>query len=109
MLKLWVHAQVMGAPIAASLLMTDGLLGLRGWQWLFLIEGLPTICAGIWMYLTLAPAPLDASFLTAAERDFVHQRVKSNKVICVRRPARSSSWLLERRQCHRVGILGSSP
>ena len=35
-----------GAPIAAMLLSLNGVLGLRGWKWLFLLEGLPTIAFG---------------------------------------------------------------
>jgi hypothetical protein len=37
---------VAGAPIAATLLSLNGMFGLRGWQWLFLLEGLPTIVFG---------------------------------------------------------------
>ncbi len=61
-------------------LLADGLLGLRGWQWLFLLEGISTIALGVWVWLTLAPAPLEAKFLSPSERDWVHQRVKSHKV-----------------------------
>lgn len=56
------------------------MLGLKGWQWLFLLEGVPTVVLGVWVWLTLAPAPLEASFLTQPEREYVHQRVKANKV-----------------------------
>ena len=41
-----VDLQVAGAPIAAMLLSLNGWLGLRGWKWLFLLEGLPTIAFG---------------------------------------------------------------
>ena len=41
-----MSSQVAGAPIAAMLLSLNGVLGLRGWQWLFLLEGLPTIAFG---------------------------------------------------------------
>ena len=41
-----VASQVAGAPIAAMLLSLNGVLGLRGWKWLFLLEGLPTIAFG---------------------------------------------------------------
>ncbi|BDA43829.1 Putative tartrate transporter [Coccomyxa sp. Obi] len=72
-------AQVIGAPVASGLLLTDGFLHLRGWQWLFLLEGLPTVCLGVWIWLTLAPTPLGAKFLSAAEQDAVHQQVKTNR------------------------------
>lgn len=40
-------SQVLGGPMAAALLLLDGTLGLHGWQWLFLCEGLPTIAFGV--------------------------------------------------------------
>jgi MFS family permease len=73
-------AQVVGAPLAAGLLLTDGALGLHGWQWLFLVEGVPTILAGLWIWLTLAPTPEKAKFLAPAERAWVARRVEENKV-----------------------------
>jgi ACS family tartrate transporter-like MFS transporter len=38
---------IVGAPISALLLGLDGRLGLRGWQWLFLLEGLPAVLLGV--------------------------------------------------------------
>ena len=38
---------IVGAPISEALLKLDGALGLRGWQWLFLVEGLPAVLVGI--------------------------------------------------------------
>ena len=40
-------SMIVGAPLSAGLLALDGWLGLRGWQWLFLIEGLPAVLLGI--------------------------------------------------------------
>jgi ACS family tartrate transporter-like MFS transporter len=37
---------VVAAPVAAGLLLLDGVAGLRGWQWLFLLEGLPALLLG---------------------------------------------------------------
>src|SRR3954453_19764766 len=37
-------ATFLGSPLSVSLLELDGLLGLKGWQWLFVLEGLPTVC-----------------------------------------------------------------
>jgi ACS family tartrate transporter-like MFS transporter len=58
---------VMGS-IAGALMSLDGRLGLAGWQWLFLIEGLPAIVLGI-VFLGLLPdGPADAFWLTEPER-----------------------------------------
>ncbi len=39
--------QVVGAPLAAALLLMEGVCGLHGWQWLFIIEGAATCLWGI--------------------------------------------------------------
>ncbi len=58
-------SQVIGAPIGAALMLMDGLRGIRGWRWLFLIEGLITIVFGIAFYVSLfateMPTPLTNS------------------------------------------------
>ena len=46
---MWMRVQVISGPIASALLLADGAGGLKGWQWLFLIEGLPTILLGFWV------------------------------------------------------------
>src|SRR5918996_1075158 len=40
-------AMIIGAPVSEALLALDGRLGLQGWQWLFLIEGLPAVLFGV--------------------------------------------------------------
>ncbi len=47
-------SQVIGAPIGAALMLMDGLRGIRGWRWLFLIEGLITILFGIAFYVSIS-------------------------------------------------------
>lgn len=64
-----------GAPISTSLLYLDGVAGLRGWQWLFLLEGLPSILLGVvtWFYLT--ERPREAGWLAPDERAWLDARV----------------------------------
>ena len=52
---------VIGAPISGLLLGLDGMMGLRGWQWLFILEGIPSVLLGIvtWFYLTDRPEKAD--------------------------------------------------
>ena len=59
---------VIGAPISGLLLGLDGAMGLKGWQWLFIIEGVPSVLLGIvtWFYLTDRPAKAD--WLTPSRR-----------------------------------------
>ena len=59
---------VFGGPIAGLLLGMDGMRGLHGWQWLFLLEGVPAILLGIVTWLLLPDSPRQARFLNDAER-----------------------------------------
>jgi MFS transporter, ACS family, tartrate transporter len=61
-------AGVIGGPISGALLSLHGAGGLAGWQWLFLLEGVPSIVLGVVVLLVLAERPEDAAWLTAAER-----------------------------------------
>ncbi|CAK0757688.1 hypothetical protein CVIRNUC_002561 [Coccomyxa viridis] len=85
-------AQVISGPIASALLLADGAGGLKGWQWLFLIEGIPTILLGFWIFFTLQPNALKAKFLTPAEQEYVHQRVKDHKERMAKESGIQSTW-----------------
>jgi MFS transporter, ACS family, tartrate transporter len=61
--------------IAGALLNLDGHLGLRGWQWLFLVEGLPPILFGIAFFVFLPDGPAHANWLTEDERLWIIHHV----------------------------------
>jgi ACS family tartrate transporter-like MFS transporter len=61
--------------IAGALLNLDGHLGLRGWQWLFLVEGLPAVLLGIAFFLFLPDTPAHAKWLTEDERLWIVRQV----------------------------------
>src|SRR4029453_2107937 len=66
-------AGVLGGPLAGWILTSfHGVNGWSGWQWVFLLEGIPSVIAGIvtWFYLT--DKPEQAAWLTSRERDLVH-------------------------------------
>src|SRR5580765_1405595 len=58
----------LGSPISAALLETDGWLGLRGWQWMFILEAAPAILLGLACLVVLSDRPADARWLGADER-----------------------------------------
>jgi ACS family tartrate transporter-like MFS transporter len=58
---------VMGA-LAGPLLGLNGRLGLRGWEWLFLVEAVPALALGAWMWKALPEGPESAGWLEADER-----------------------------------------
>jgi MFS transporter, ACS family, tartrate transporter len=66
---------VVGGPISGFLLGMDGVAGLAGWKWLFILEGLPTVLLGIAMLWVLADSPEEAAWLTPEERRIVRERI----------------------------------
>lgn len=63
-----VAAAAIGPAISVQLLRLDGVLGLEGWQWLFLLEGLPAIALGLFCLKFIADTPSDARWLSADDR-----------------------------------------
>jgi MFS family permease len=60
---------VLGAPVSGLLLNLEGALGLAGWQWMFLIEGLASSVVGVWAFFYLDNnKPAEASWLTQEEK-----------------------------------------
>ena len=64
-------AVVLGAPISGWLLSVGSLAGLDGWQWMFIIEGLPSILLGIIALGYLTERPQDAMWLTVEQRNWL--------------------------------------
>ncbi|MBV9829291.1 MAG: MFS transporter [Alphaproteobacteria bacterium] len=68
---------IFGAPISTAILGMDGTLGLHGWQWLFILEGVPAVVLGIIAYLWLTERPSEAAWLQPEERDWLTWRIAS--------------------------------
>ena len=64
-------SSVVGGPISGLLLELDGMLGLKGWQWLFIIEGIPAVILGVVVLRVLADRPANATWLSGKERDIL--------------------------------------
>jgi MFS family permease len=58
---------IVGAPLGGALMGLDGVAGLYGWQWMFLVEGLPTVLLAFVVLKFLPDRPSQASWLTAEE------------------------------------------
>ncbi|MEI7790678.1 MAG: MFS transporter [Alphaproteobacteria bacterium] len=68
-----------GGPLSGLLLQLDSLGGLRGWQWLFLIEGLPACALALVVLKFLPNGPAQASFLSQAEKDTITARLAEER------------------------------
>jgi ACS family tartrate transporter-like MFS transporter len=62
---------VVGGPLLGLILGLDGIAGLHGWQWLFLIEGVPASLLAFAVLKLLPDGPADALWLTAAETEAI--------------------------------------
>ena len=68
-------SSVIGAPLAGVILELDGWHGLTGWQWLFLLEGLPAIALGFVVLAYLTDSPDKAQWLRPEQRAWLTERM----------------------------------
>ncbi|PRY04538.1 MFS transporter [Paraburkholderia sp. BL25I1N1] len=61
-------SSVLGGPLSAALLGLDGMAGLHGWQWMFIVQGVPAVVIGFAVLAWLRDDPKDAYWLTQEER-----------------------------------------
>lgn len=78
-----------GASISGLILQWgDGFLGLSGWRWLFLVEGLPSVLLGVVAALFLTSRPADAKWLTGPEKAVLQASLAGPE----QGPPRTSAW-----------------
>ncbi|MGY4232942.1 ACS family tartrate transporter-like MFS transporter [Bradyrhizobium sp. USDA 4449] len=62
---------VLGSPLSSALLEMDGILGLKGWQWMFILEGIPAVLLGFVVLVYLTDRPEKAGWLADDERKWL--------------------------------------
>jgi ACS family tartrate transporter-like MFS transporter len=72
-------AGVVGAPVSSSLLKLEGTMHLHGWQWLFLVEGVPTFLMGFSVLFFLRDRPDDAPWLTDPEKKWLDGELERDR------------------------------
>ncbi len=65
-----------GGPLSGMLLTMHGTAGLAGWQWLFIVEGLPAILLGITVFFYLTESPEKAKWLSEEEQNWLVERLR---------------------------------
>ena len=82
----------LGSPISASLLQLDGLRGIHGWQWMFLLEALPAVVLGLISFFFLTDGPANAGWLTEPERQWLSTRLAEERSSSAMRVGHLSLW-----------------
>jgi len=70
---------VIGAPVSGALLGLDGFFGLRGWQWLFIMEAVPALILSVVVLVYLTDKPAEATWLAADERRWLVDRLAAEE------------------------------
>jgi ACS family tartrate transporter-like MFS transporter len=68
-----------GAPVSTALLGLSGLFGLKGWQIMYIAEGIPTVILGLITFFVLTDKPNQAKFLTQTEKDWLLAKLASER------------------------------
>jgi MFS family permease len=89
-------ASFVGSPLSALLLQADGLFGLRGWHWLFILEGLPTVLMGVACLFFLTDRPEQAKWLSGEQRSWLSARLEKERNEKKAAGPRPSIWKLLR-------------
>jgi MFS family permease len=97
-----VIAGLVASPISGWVLTDmDGVLGLRGWRWMFVLEGLPSCLFAIYILFLLADRPAKATWLTDAQKSLVLDHLQEHAPPTAGRPttfaemlANSRTWVL---------------
>lgn len=72
-------AMAFGSPLSGALLELHGWMGHPGWFWMFVIEGILAVAAGIWTFFYLDDAPSHARFLNAKESEVLQRQLQKEE------------------------------
>jgi MFS transporter, ACS family, tartrate transporter len=72
---------IVGAPVSEACLKLDGVLGLHGWQWLFLLEGFPAVILGVLAMVVLTDRPEQATWLPDADREWLSRTMAEERAL----------------------------
>ncbi len=73
-------AAVLGGPFSTAIMTyADGPLGLQGWQWMFIVEGVPAMLLGLLTLRLLTERPADAAWLTQPQKDWLEAELAEER------------------------------
>jgi len=96
---------IIGGPISGALLGLGGRFGLTGWQWLFLLEGVPAILLGLVVFRYLPDQPERAQWLTSAQRKWLVESLTAERDHCIENHGYSVARALTNGVVWQMGLL----
>jgi ACS family tartrate transporter-like MFS transporter len=69
----------LGAPISTAILGMDGVLGVKGWQWIYILEAVPTVLIGFFVLFAMTDRPVNAKWLTEPERNWLTDTLEAER------------------------------
>ena len=85
-------AGIIGNPLSGGLLELDGVAGLRGTQWMFMVEGVLAITVGVWAYFYLTDRPEQADWIDPAQREALCETLNAENAAKVSGEGPRSVW-----------------
>jgi ACS family tartrate transporter-like MFS transporter len=70
-----VIAGIIGSPLSGAILGLHGKAGLDGWQWLFLLEGIPAVLMGLIVLFVLPNRPKETRWMSDAEKEWIQSKL----------------------------------
>ncbi|MBK5144481.1 4-hydroxyphenylacetate permease [Budviciaceae bacterium BWR-B9] len=90
-----------GSLASGYILSMDGILALKGWQWLFLLEGFPSVLLGIVVWFYLDDTPQKAKWLTDEDKKCLHDMMESDRLTLVQPEGPSSYGAMQQKSLWR--------
>jgi MFS family permease len=87
-------SSVLGSPISGALLGLNGWFGLQGWQWMYLLEGVPCVIFGILILWVLGDKPEAATWLTPPQREWLLKQLAHENAARIDRKDEPPWWKL---------------
>ena len=99
-------ASIFGSLISGVILSMDGWLGLAGWKWLYLLEGVPAVFLGLACHVFLSDTPAQARWLSAEEKAWLQASIAADRAGRTDGEAQATGRLLPLIVNPRVILLG---
>ena len=72
-------ANALTAVVSGALLQMDGIFGLRGWQWLFILEAIPAILLAFCVFVLMTDRPAKANWLSEEQRNWLEETLAAER------------------------------